>query len=34
MWIFYLIPKDIQDIKESVRIEYGEVFIRKIVLGI
>jgi len=34
MWIFYLILKDIQDTKEPVHIEYGDVFTWKIVLGI
>jgi hypothetical protein len=34
MWIFYSILKDIQDTKESVRIEYGDVFTWKIVSGI
>jgi len=33
MWIFYLILRDIRDTRESVRIEYGEVFIWKIALG-
>lgn len=33
MWIFYLILKDTQDTGELVHIEYGEVFIWKIVLG-
>lgn len=32
-WIFYLILKDTQDTGELVHIEYGEVFIWKIVLG-